>query len=180
MERAGNKVKKRKMIKQQKTAQNSSYEKIELWTRKVFLLPGRTRVKITETVQGDFQGVTTITIEIANSMSNSYNILKPAPEITIDDIVELKNSVKEYALSSHPLLSRFMRFFGWWFIFAGALSAFSVCPVCGQIGCPIGVGTTGILAGFFALVKQNGKEYFKSIKQKLLKKGNLNNGNDNS
>jgi hypothetical protein len=49
-----------------------------------------------------------------------------------------------------------LRFAGWWSIFAGLLAVNSVCPICGSSACPIGIGTTGIVAGLFAAIKQWG------------------------
>ncbi len=143
------------------------YEEIGNWTRSIFMLPANTSILISENQRENSCIEPTITIHVKNSIYRSYNILKSAPEIIIEDVEYLKNSAMETALKNHPFLGRLFRFFGWWFIFAGALSAMSVCPVCGQVGCPVGVGTTGILAGFFALIKQNGKESVKFIKQKI-------------
>jgi hypothetical protein len=53
-----------------------------------------------------------------------------------------------------------LRFTGWWSIFAGILAINSVCPVCGSTACPIGIGATGLIAGFFAAVKQWGGRIF--------------------
>lgn len=49
--------------------------------------------------------------------------------------------------------SAIVRFAGWWSIFAGVLALNSVCPVCGGSACPVGIGTTGVIAGVIAAVK---------------------------
>jgi hypothetical protein len=54
------------------------------------------------------------------------------------------------------LTSGIIRFAGWWSIFAGALALNSVCPICGGVACPVGLGTTGIIAGLLAGIKQWG------------------------
>ncbi|MCU0849466.1 MAG: hypothetical protein MUD12_16410 [Spirochaetes bacterium] len=60
------------------------------------------------------------------------------------------------------LASGAVRFAGWWTIFAGALALNSVCPVCGSSACPIGIGTTGIIAGVIAAVKLWGGRLIKT------------------
>jgi len=43
------------------------------------------------------------------------------------------------------------RFIGLWLGFTGLYAAFSVCPFCGQPGCPVGLATSGAVGGFFTL-----------------------------
>lgn len=61
------------------------------------------------------------------------------------------------------LSSSLIRFAGWWSIFAGALAINSVCPVCGSSACPVGIGTTGVIAGVIAAVKLWGGRFLKSV-----------------
>ncbi|MBN2078430.1 MAG: hypothetical protein JW838_05660 [Spirochaetes bacterium] len=56
-----------------------------------------------------------------------------------------------------------LRFAGWWSIFAGALALYSVCPVCGTVGCPVGIGVTGVLAGLLAALKQWGGRLISAV-----------------
>jgi hypothetical protein len=49
-----------------------------------------------------------------------------------------------------------VRFAGWWSLFAGALALNSVCPVCGNAGCPTGIGSFGLVAAVLAFFKQYG------------------------
>lgn len=44
------------------------------------------------------------------------------------------------------------RFLGWWAGLSGFLTAFSVCPFCGQPGCAGGPVFAGVLGGIFAFV----------------------------
>ena len=63
----------------------------------------------------------------------------------------------------HPELSPFgylFRFAGRWFGFTGLYAAFSVCPFCGQAGCPVGVGIAGSVGAFFALCLMDWKRLF--------------------
>gem|GEM_PF-802063 len=78
----------------------------------------------------------------------------PDPGV-VQDAIENMTLVQK--LKYHGLL----RFAGWWSIFAGALAVNSVCPICGTQGCPVGIGTTGIIAAFFAGLKQWGIVFFK-------------------
>ena len=54
----------------------------------------------------------------------------------------------------HVIFGRILRFIGWAIGFGGLYATFSACPFCGQPGCPVGAGTTGIIGGFFALCMQ--------------------------
>jgi len=45
-----------------------------------------------------------------------------------------------------------IRFFGWWLAFFGLYSSSSVCPFCGQQGCPVGIGSAGLLGVIFAII----------------------------
>ena len=60
-----------------------------------------------------------------------------------------------------------LRFAGWWSVFAGLLAINSVCPICGTAGCPVGIGTTGIIAAFFAAVKQWGGCLFNGVRDRI-------------
>jgi hypothetical protein len=149
----------------------SSDNKIKEWVSDIFRLSETSIIHIGEkshSHQSDSHtAITEINIQINAKRSYSFTIEKPLATVTHDDVVMLKDSLKKHALHQHPFLAKFARFFGWWFIFAGTFAAFSVCPVCGQVSCPVGVGTTGILAGFFALVKQNGRQFLHYIKLKI-------------
>jgi hypothetical protein len=57
----------------------------------------------------------------------------------------------------YPFIGGLFRFLTWWLIFAGIYASSSVCPFCGQPGCPVGAGSAGLVGGFFALVISKGK-----------------------
>jgi hypothetical protein len=57
----------------------------------------------------------------------------------------------------YPFFGGLFRFLTWWLIFSGIYASSSVCPFCGQYGCPVGAGSAGIVGGFFALVIGKGK-----------------------
>ena len=80
--------------------------------------------------------------------------------------------------SKNPLI----RFFKWWLIFTGLYSAAAACPFCGNMGCPVGLGSTGAVGAFLALFMQNWKNLFHSIWVKMTrlrfvfnKRGNIRN-----
>jgi hypothetical protein len=149
----------------------SADSEIKQWISDIFNLSESSKISVREnrniSQPNNTPTITEINIIVNTKRSYSFNIEKPLSTITHDDIVLLENSLKKLAIKQHPFLAKFTRFFGWWFIFAGTFAAFSVCPVCGQVSCPVGVGTTGILAGIFALIKQNGRQFIYYIKEKI-------------
>jgi hypothetical protein len=60
-------------------------------------------------------------------------------------------------LYQYPLIGRCMRFLTWGLIFAGIYASSSVCPFCGQAGCPVGAASAGLVGGLFALIISKGK-----------------------
>lgn len=55
-----------------------------------------------------------------------------------------------------------------WFGFTGLYAMFSVCPFCGQQGCPVGMASAGTVGAFLALCVQDWKRLFIYIKQKIV------------
>jgi len=76
--------------------------------------------------------------------------------------------VKKNSFIAKLFSAGLLRFAGWWSIFAGVLAVNSVCPVCGSAACPVGLGTTGVIAVFFAAVKQWGKHLYKMLCGRIL------------
>jgi len=62
---------------------------------------------------------------------------------------------------------RLFRFLGWWLGLTGLYSAFSVCPFCGQPGCPVGLASAGTVGAFLALCVQDWRSLFRYIKGKM-------------
>ncbi|WP_394699238.1 hypothetical protein [uncultured Desulfobacter sp.] len=62
---------------------------------------------------------------------------------------------------------RLFRIFASWFGFTGLYAAFSVCPFCGQQGCPVGMVSAGTVGAFLALCLQDWKRLFLYIKNRL-------------
>lgn len=68
---------------------------------------------------------------------------------------------------------RIINFFKWCLAFTGLVVTTSVCPFCGQPGCPVGVGAATTIGALFALFMQNWKEPFKRLCSCLNKKGGV-------
>lgn len=60
-----------------------------------------------------------------------------------------------------------IKLFAKWFGFTSLYTAFSVCPFCGQQGCPVGIGSASIIGAFFALVFNDWKILYLYINKKL-------------
>jgi len=52
------------------------------------------------------------------------------------------------------LFNRLMAFLKPWLAFTGLYATFSVCPFCGQSGCPTGIGSAGLVGAILALFAQ--------------------------
>ncbi|MGO8763098.1 MAG: hypothetical protein ACLP2P_16280 [Desulfobaccales bacterium] len=57
----------------------------------------------------------------------------------------------------YPFIGRLLKFCTWWLIFSGIYASTSVCPFCGQAGCPVGAASAGVVGGLFALILGKGK-----------------------
>jgi hypothetical protein len=65
----------------------------------------------------------------------------------------------------HRWFPTFFRFAGWWLAFAGIYVSFSVCPFCGQQGCPVGLGTAGVFGAAFSLLLNGLKHPFAFLRR---------------
>lgn len=63
----------------------------------------------------------------------------------------------------HPFAARIINFSKWWLAFTGLIATTSVCPFCGQAGCPVGLGFASTMGGLFAIFMQDWKEPFKRL-----------------
>ena len=62
------------------------------------------------------------------------------------------------------------RFIGWWFGLTGLYAMFSVCPFCGQQGCPVGLASAGSVGALLSLCLQDWKRLFGFLRRKMLNK----------
>lgn len=69
--------------------------------------------------------------------------------------------------SKYPKISKLFRLLTWWLIFTGIYASSSICPFCGRAGCPVGGINAGIVGGFFALIIDKGKVFFKPLARKF-------------
>jgi hypothetical protein len=74
---------------------------------------------------------------------------------------EIPRGMKRFYKSA--FMGNLLRFFTWWLMISGIYASSSVCPFCGQMGCPVGAASAGIVGGFFALVVGKGKAVYKLI-----------------
>ncbi len=164
-------------VQQKEEGQTTTVDnRLHTWVVEVFNLP-----KETETTFNDYhysEGEHTLTAtEIAlttgKNHKQTYTISKPVHDMAYEDIKQLKESIERRIIKKHPILGRLLRFFGWWLGFSGLYAMFAVCPFCGQAGCPVGIGGSGLIGGFFALCMQNWKAFFKFIHSKLNGKNSL-------
>jgi hypothetical protein len=65
----------------------------------------------------------------------------------------------------YPVIGRSLKVLTWWLIFSGIYASSSVCPFCGQGGCPVGAASAGLVGGLFALVIGKGKAIIARITQ---------------
>ncbi len=63
---------------------------------------------------------------------------------------ELKHTARKMSPFGH-----LFRLFGWWFGFSGLYSMFTVCPCCGQMGCPFGLASAVTVGALIALCVQD-------------------------
>jgi len=68
-------------------------------------------------------------------------------------------------ISQYPVIRGLWRFFSWWLVFFGIYASSSVCPFCGQPGCPVGVAAAGIMGGFFATIWIYGRAWLSRLKE---------------
>jgi len=117
--------------------------------RRIFRIPKKLKIEINSEIKNS----TEITLSARNKIISSYILHKNITQITDKDIIELKKATKDTILKKYPVLGKLFNIFGWWFIFTGSYTLLNVCPCCGQVGCPVGIGVISVYAGIMALLK---------------------------
>jgi hypothetical protein len=74
----------------------------------------------------------------------------------------MNNTKNEPTHRKQSVFYHVLKFLGWWSGFAGLYAMFSVCPFCGQAGCPVGAGTAGVFGGLFAFLIK-GKSFLLAV-----------------
>jgi hypothetical protein len=85
--------------------------------------------------------------------------------------VTKNTSEKNVNARKRSVLGYVIRFFAWWFGFAGIYAMTTTCPCCGKVGCPVGAGGAGVVGGVMALGMQNWRKvgvFFHRIKNKKM------------
>ena len=138
------------------------------WLIEFFTLPASTEIIISEHNHGNSgEHHTDIIIKQQDEESIKYSVKKTAVEITYKDIKQLKKFSNFEKMKKVPVIGNIFRFFGLWFAFSGIYAIFSVCPFCGQAGCPVGAGSVGAVGGILAFVVQHGKTSINYIFKKI-------------
>ena len=65
----------------------------------------------------------------------------------------------------YPVIGHSLKIITWWLIFSGIYASSSVCPFCGQAGCPVGAASAGLVGGLFALIIGKGKVIMARVTQ---------------
>ena len=78
---------------------------------------------------------------------------------------EIPSGMKRFY--QYPFIGRLLKFLTWWLIFSGIYASSSVCPFCGQLGCPVGGASAGIVGGLFALVIGKGKVIIEQVTRRF-------------
>ena len=63
--------------------------------------------------------------------------------------------------------ARLLRFLGFWLGLSGLYAAFSVCPICGQPGCPVGAAGAGLLGGVGAFLLTYARTLWRLLRNRL-------------
>lgn len=146
------------------------HRQIQQWIRDTFHLSKDADIHIHERRHSDKKigtSFTEIMIEEKRDQKKHYQIKKTIDEISEKDIRKLRRFDKFEKLKRLPVIGNLFRFLGLWLAFTGVYTMFSVCPFCGQIGCPVGTGSAGVVGGFFALIVQNMKNLLNFVHHNL-------------
>jgi hypothetical protein len=154
----------------QNNSENMKRHQIQEWIGNTFQLSKNAVINISEHRDSDNQfdsSHTEVTIEEKMGKKFQYQIKKPINEISEKDIKRLRCFDNLEKLKKLPIIGNLFRFLGLWLAFTGVYNMLAVCPFCGQVGCPIGVGSAGVVGGFFALIVQNIKNVLNFVQNKL-------------
>jgi hypothetical protein len=66
-------------------------------------------------------------------------------------------------IAGYSAIGSLFRFLTWWLIFTGIYGSSSVCPFCGQPGCPVGGLSAGVVGGAFALLVTKGRSWLSRL-----------------
>ncbi len=143
---------------------------IKIWIRLGFSLPDDTKIQVEEH-EGKYPETDKTTIQIAfqHNGSRQFEIRRPLNKVSRRDVYKLVEKEVEASGEKRSFLGNIIRFFAWWFGFSGLYAMFAVCPFCGQVGCPVGMGSVGFVGGFFALLMQDWKTMVQFVRTRIWK-----------
>lgn len=145
-------------------------QQLQQWIGDTFRLPKDAIINISQHRDDENKpdsSHTNITIKNKSGKNFHYQINKPINKVTEKEIKRLRRFIKFEKLKKLPVIGNLFRFLGLWLAFTGVYAMFSVCPFCGQVGCPVGAGSAGVIGGFFALTVQNMKNLLRFFEHKL-------------
>ncbi len=123
--------------------------------RRELEIPSPFDLEVVDTPGSD--SLSRIRLTLEGKGAREFELPRPVDELSDDDLEKLKAAIRGSARPAGFFSRGLVRLLGWWVIFAGSLTVFSVCPICGRMGCVTGIGIYGIMAGLLALAKQYGK-----------------------
>ncbi|MBD3372596.1 MAG: hypothetical protein GF403_07775 [Candidatus Coatesbacteria bacterium] len=62
---------------------------------------------------------------------------------------------------------RLLRFLGFWLGISGLYASTTVCPCCGQAGCPVGLAAAGVLGGGLAFILTYARGFWRRLKSRF-------------
>jgi len=147
---------------------------IKTWIRLGFSLPNDTVIQVRETGGEELSlRHTIIEIQFEQTKSQQFEIQHPLDQVSRRDIYKLVAKEIDAKSEKRSVMGRIIRFFAWWFGFTSLYAMFAVCPFCGQIGCPVGMGSAGFVGGFFALLMQDWKTMLGFFRTRFSRVGKL-------
>lgn len=142
----------------------SAQQRVDRWMKALLHLPPDAEIDLHEFRFNRKKSAsmhTSIIIHLAEKRPFTVTIRKPVDQISQKDIKRLRLL---FRWRKYPILARILRFFGWWFAFAGVYAMAGVCPFCGQVGCPVGATGAGVVGGLMAVFMQNWRGFIRRLK----------------
>ena len=152
---------------------NNNVQQIRSWIFEAFGLPKDAKANISERQceeNNDSSAYTDITINFGDKHEHHYTISRPLADVTQEDIATLRSTDENHTRRHHTILGKILRFFVFWLGFSGLYATFAVCPVCGQAGCPVGVGSASLVGGVSAFLLQHWKASIRFLYYKLFRR----------
>jgi hypothetical protein len=115
--------------------------------------PRQAKVTIAPTSDGAH---TEIRLDCADGTAQQWTFAVAPHAITDKDIRPVRRFLRRPAGRWSAALTTALQFVGWSVGLTGLFAASTACPCCGQVGCPLGIGTMGILSDPTRLQRASG------------------------